>query len=99
MKTLDNRSTKTGEPTTETDTDGFKDVLLSPWHEIVGKCIDIHQDAEEFSLTLKVNGQALKVVIPALNQDSFPSQFIGKRIGVLRTDDLTRPFVVREIRR
>lgn len=97
MKTLDNRSTKTGEPTTETDTDGFAEVLLSPWHEIVGKCIDMHRDDENISLILKVNGQALKVIIPALNQNLLLPQFIGKRIGILRTDDPARHFVVRVI--
>lgn len=101
MKTPDNPSIKIREPRTKanTTTNNFKEVQLSDWQEIVGQCIDMHRDDENISITLRVNDQALKVVIPALNQDSFPSEFIGKRIGVLRTEDLTRPFVVREIRR
>ena len=76
------------------NTDGFDELRLSHWEEVVGRCTAISRRDENTTITLKVCGRPLEVVIPAVNQESFPLQLIGQRLGILRTDEL---FVVRKI--
>jgi hypothetical protein len=76
------------------NTDGFDELRLSHWEEVVGRCTAISRHDENTTITLKVCGRSLKVVIPTVNQESIPRQLIGQRLGILRTDEL---FVVRKI--
>jgi hypothetical protein len=94
----DNQPGKGSESRTEANpnTDRLEEIRPCLWEEIVGQCLNAHRDAEEVSLTLKVKGKAVRVVIPAPNENSLLSELIGQRLGILRTDDQARPFVVRK---
>jgi hypothetical protein len=72
-----------------------EDLHLRPWQEIVGKCVDAYMAEDKFVMLIETqtNPRKFKLSLPILVED--PKAFIGQTIGVIRTDRVKSPFVIR----
>jgi len=73
-----------------------KTISLDPWQEIVGRLTAVNVEDDVVVLTMTVSNRQIKVKVPNLPID--PQEFLGKLVGLLRTDDPSQPFVLRRIK-
>jgi len=75
-------------------------IKLKPYEEIVGALEHIDREGNE--ITIIING--LKLVFPAGSVEAesvgiiLPDEWVGHRIGLLRTDNLCKPLCARIIK-
>lgn len=71
--------------------------MLREWEEIVGRLINIRSNSDGTeTLTVAVHSRIIEVNV-SCNMNL--KQFINHEIGVLKTDDPQRPYLVRRVRR
>lgn len=80
--------------------DRSREVKLRLWQEIVGDCIKLSFEGKNVAIHLFVHGEKLKIVYPCRSGEGFilrrlGGKLVGRKIGILRTDDPARPIVVR----
>jgi len=75
---------------------------LSLWEEIVGVCSEIREEDNEILILLRVDNKVFRILL----RREFVSQHLkelleiirGKKIGILRTDNPEKPYVIRIVR-
>ncbi|MEM3646462.1 MAG: hypothetical protein QXM87_08985 [Candidatus Bathyarchaeia archaeon] len=72
------------------------EVNLGRWEEIVGRLKALMNNGDgTTTLIFMVNLRVVKVKVPDETQVS--SKLLGRRVGLLRTDDPGRPYIIRVI--
>jgi len=79
-----------------------REVQLDVWEEIVGRCNKVSIDGKKVILFLTVRGQELRIAFNSESKEAIAlrkirNKIVGKRIGLLKTDDAVRPIAVRII--
>jgi hypothetical protein len=69
-------------------------VKLRPWQEIVGKCVEAYMAEDKFVILIETQPRKFKLSLPIFVE---PQVFLGQTVGVIRTDDEKRPFIIRKI--
>jgi len=72
-----------------------EDLHLRPWQEIVGKCVEAYMAEDKFVMVIETQAKPrkFKLSLPIFVEN--PQVFLGQTVGVMKTDDVTRPFVTR----
>ena len=77
-----------------------REIKLKIWEEIVGDCVELSVEDDYIAVYLTVNRHTSKVVFPYESEEGCilrktRDKLVGKKIGILRTDDSARPIVVK----
>lgn len=74
-----------------------EDLHLRPWQEIIGKCIETSTEGDNTIILIETQPKAhrFKLSLPGFIEGS--SNLLGQVIGVIKTDDIKRPFIIRKI--
>jgi len=74
-----------------------EDLHLRPWQEIVGKCIETSTEGDNTIILIETQPKAhrFKLSLPGFIEE--PSNLLGEIIGIIKTDEVKRPFIIREI--
>jgi len=74
-----------------------EDLHLRPWQEIIGKCIETSTEGDNTIILIETQPKAhrFKLSLPGFIEG--PSNLLGQVIGVIKTDDIKRPFLIRKI--
>lgn len=80
---------------------GHHPMPLRQWEELVGECIGLSVEDESLLIRLRANGQNLLLLIPICQNAGISTavakKWLGKKIGVLKTDDPVKTLAVRII--
>jgi hypothetical protein len=82
------------------ETGNCQPAVLHVWEEIIGKCTGFSFEGDDLAISLSVNRQQLVINIPKYqNASVFKSglKLVGHKIGIMRSDNSTRQFVIRII--
>jgi len=79
-----------------------KELQLDAWEEIVGKCNSVSIEGTKIILFLTARGQELRIAFNSESKEAIAlrkirNKIVGKKIGLLKTDDAIRPIAVRII--
>jgi hypothetical protein len=73
---------------------------LQTWEEITGVCYEIKvENKEKIAIYLKTTAKTYKIFLPCnlfeRQLEKLIKEVKGKKIGILRTDDPSKPYVIR----
>jgi hypothetical protein len=78
----------------------IREMKLQLWQEIIGECIKFEAKQNQVAITLRVYGQKIRIAYDRNSKEGIilrrlGRKLVGRRLGILRTDDPLKPIVLR----
>lgn len=77
---------------------------LQTWQEITGVCVKFEAKQDQVALILRVHGQNVRISYKPNSKEGiilrkFGRKLVGRKLGILRTDNSAQPIVIRIMHR
>jgi len=78
----------------------IREMKLQIWQEIIGDCVKFEAKKDQVAIILRIYGQNVRITYERNSKEGiilkrFGRKLVGRKLGILRTDNPVKPIAVR----